>query len=67
MGVVAEVVDRSLLSLVKEFDAILSVYEGFCNLKQVPASILFHRFICDVLMCLFTALSIMCLVYFFLF
>ncbi|KAK1361423.1 putative receptor-like serine/threonine-protein kinase [Heracleum sosnowskyi] len=28
-------VDRSLLSLVKEFDAILSVYEGFCNLKQV--------------------------------
>lgn len=30
-----EVVDRSLLSLVKEFDAILSVYEGFCNLKQV--------------------------------
>lgn len=30
-----EIVDRSLLSLVKEFDAILSVYEGFCNLKQV--------------------------------
>ncbi|KAL8134277.1 hypothetical protein AgCh_009353 [Apium graveolens] len=29
------IADRSLLSLVKEFDAILSVYEGFCNLKQV--------------------------------
>lgn len=26
----------SLLSLVKTFDSMLSVYEGFCNLKQVP-------------------------------
>lgn len=30
-----EIVDRSLLSLAKEFDSILSVYEGFCNLKQI--------------------------------
>lgn len=34
-----EIVDRdgksSLLSLVKTFDSILAVYEGFCNLKQV--------------------------------
>ncbi|XP_042040454.1 probable receptor-like serine/threonine-protein kinase At5g57670 [Salvia splendens] len=34
-----EIVDRdgksSLLSLVKAFDSILEVYEGFCNLKQV--------------------------------
>ncbi|WOG97226.1 hypothetical protein DCAR_0416566 [Daucus carota subsp. sativus] len=30
-----DIVDRSLLSLVKEFDSILSVYEGFCNLKQI--------------------------------
>ncbi|KAL8482240.1 hypothetical protein ACS0TY_028406 [Phlomoides rotata] len=34
-----EIVDRdgksSLLSLVKAFDTILEVYEGFCNLKQV--------------------------------
>ncbi|KAF6167124.1 hypothetical protein GIB67_029762 [Kingdonia uniflora] len=34
-----DVVDRdgksSLLSLVKAFDSILAVYEGFCNLKQV--------------------------------
>ncbi|XP_038990638.1 probable receptor-like serine/threonine-protein kinase At5g57670 [Hibiscus syriacus] len=34
-----EIVDRdgksSLLSLVKAFDPILAVYEGFCNLKQV--------------------------------
>ncbi|XP_039033232.1 probable receptor-like serine/threonine-protein kinase At5g57670 [Hibiscus syriacus] len=34
-----EIVDRdgksSLLSLVKAFDSILAVYEGFCNLKQV--------------------------------
>ncbi|KAH6832143.1 kinase with adenine nucleotide alpha hydrolases-like domain-containing protein [Perilla frutescens var. hirtella] len=34
-----EIVDRdgksSLLSLVKTFDSILEVYEGFCNLKQV--------------------------------
>lgn len=34
-----EIVDRdgksSLLSLVKSFDSILEVYEGFCNLKQV--------------------------------
>jgi hypothetical protein len=25
----------SLLSMVKTFDSVLSVYEGFCNLKQV--------------------------------
>lgn len=25
----------SLLSLVKAFDSVLAVYEGFCNLKQV--------------------------------
>ncbi|CAH1443131.1 unnamed protein product [Lactuca virosa] len=34
-----EIVDRNgksaLLSLVKAFDSILAVYEGFCNLKQV--------------------------------
>lgn len=34
-----EIVDRdgksSLLSLVKAFDSVLAVYEGFCNLKQV--------------------------------
>ncbi|XP_060198316.1 protein kinase STUNTED-like [Lycium barbarum] len=34
-----EIVDRdgksSLLSLVKAFDSVLEVYEGFCNLKQV--------------------------------
>ncbi|XP_044479294.1 probable receptor-like serine/threonine-protein kinase At5g57670 isoform X1 [Mangifera indica] len=34
-----EIVDRdgksSLLSLVKTFDSVLAVYEGFCNLKQV--------------------------------
>lgn len=40
MGVICtEIVDRegksSLLSLVKAFDSILAVYEGFCNLKQV--------------------------------
>lgn len=37
-----EIVDRdgksSLLSLVKAFDSVLAVYEGFCNLKQVSAS-----------------------------
>ncbi|CAN8234253.1 unnamed protein product [Cochlearia groenlandica] len=35
----SEIVDRagnaSLLSLVKTFDSVLDVYEGFCNLKQV--------------------------------
>lgn len=34
-----EIIDRdgksSLLSLVKAFDSVLAVYEGFCNLKQV--------------------------------
>ncbi|KAI3782579.1 hypothetical protein L2E82_12630 [Cichorium intybus] len=34
-----EIVDRdgksALLSLLKTFDSILAVYEGFCNLKQV--------------------------------
>ncbi|XP_052880774.1 protein kinase STUNTED isoform X1 [Gossypium arboreum] len=37
--VCVEIVDRdgksSLLSLVKAFDSVLAVYEGFCNLKQV--------------------------------
>lgn len=37
--VCAEIVDRdgksALLSLVKAFDSVLAVYEGFCNLKQV--------------------------------
>lgn len=28
----------SLLSLVKAFDSVLAVYEGFCNLKQVLSS-----------------------------
>jgi hypothetical protein len=28
----------SLLSLVKTFNSMLSVYEGFCNLKQVSLS-----------------------------
>ena len=35
----SEIVDRdgksSLLSLVKAFDSVLAVYEGFCNLRQV--------------------------------
>ncbi|KAA8516926.1 hypothetical protein F0562_017256 [Nyssa sinensis] len=35
-----ETVDRdgksSLFSLVKAFDSVLAVYEGFCNLKQHP-------------------------------
>jgi hypothetical protein len=34
-----EIVDQdgtsSLLSLVKAFDSVLDIYEGFCNLKQV--------------------------------
>ncbi|KAL6962247.1 hypothetical protein U1Q18_037203 [Sarracenia purpurea var. burkii] len=37
--VFVEIVDRngksSLLSLVKAFDSVLAVYDGFCNLKQV--------------------------------
>jgi len=37
--VAAEIVNRdgksSLFSLVKAFDSVLAVYEGFCNLKQV--------------------------------
>ncbi|XP_028099144.1 uncharacterized protein LOC114298723 [Camellia sinensis] len=37
--VCVEIVDRdgksSLLSLIKAFDSVLTVYEGFCNLKQV--------------------------------
>jgi len=37
--IAAEIVNRdgksSLFSLVKAFDSVLSVYEGFCNLKQV--------------------------------
>lgn len=35
----AEIVNQdgksSLLSIVKAFDSVLAVYEGFCNLKQV--------------------------------
>lgn len=38
-GLGVAIVDRdgksSLLSLVKAFDSVLAVYEGFCNLKQV--------------------------------
>ena len=34
--VCVEIVENSsLLSLVKTFDSVLDVYEGFCNLKQV--------------------------------
>ena len=49
--VCAEIVDRdgksSLLSLVKAFDSILEVYEGFCNLKQVNCLLilLFYYFL----------------------
>ena len=43
--VFVEIVDRdgksSLLSLVKAFDSVLAVYEGFCNLKQVGVSACF--------------------------
>ena len=39
IGLGVAIVDRdgksSLLSLVKAFDSVLAVYEGFCNLKQV--------------------------------
>lgn len=36
----------SLLSLVKAFDSVLAVYEGFCNLKQVrfPSDSLLLKF-----------------------
>jgi hypothetical protein len=36
----------SLLSLVKTFDSVLAVYEGFCNLKQVRfvSFLLIHYF-----------------------
>ena len=44
----AEIVDRdgksSFLSLVKAFDSVLAVYEGFCNLKQVWLSLIFAIF-----------------------
>lgn len=33
----------SLLSIVKAFDAMLAVYEGFCNLKQVAFRCSFSR------------------------
>lgn len=43
--VCVEIVDQdgksSLLSLVKAFDSVLAVYEGFCNLKQVHFSQIF--------------------------
>ena len=60
----AEIVDRdgksSLLSLVKAFDSILEVYEGFCNLKQVlfffsllileiPYFIITHLFVTNII------------------
>lgn len=42
-----EIVDRdgksSLLSLVKAFDSVLAVYEGFCNLKQVDLKLKISR------------------------
>ncbi|XWS25078.1 hypothetical protein CRYUN_Cryun27aG0040200 [Craigia yunnanensis] len=42
-----EIVDRdeksSLLSLVKAFDSVLVVYEGFCNLKQVDLKLKISR------------------------
>jgi hypothetical protein len=37
----------SLLSLVKAFDSVLNVYEGFCNLKQVQFLILLNFSICN--------------------
>ena len=41
-GVCVEIVNGDgkspLLSLVKAFDPVLAVYEGFCNLKQVSIS-----------------------------
>lgn len=48
-----EIVDRdgksSLLSLVKAFDSVLAVYEGFCNLKQVSVSACF-LFFCSLIL-----------------
>ncbi|XP_023643018.1 probable receptor-like serine/threonine-protein kinase At5g57670 isoform X2 [Capsella rubella] len=45
-----EIVDRagnsSLLSLVKTFDSVLDVYEGFCNLKQVDLKLKLCRGSC---------------------
>ncbi|GLT55842.1 hypothetical protein SLA2020_289300 [Shorea laevis] len=42
-----EIVDRdgksSLLSLVKAFESVLTVYEGFCNLKQVDLKLKISR------------------------
>lgn len=42
----AEIVDRDgkscLLSLVKAFDSVLAVYEGFCNLRQVKSVDIFY-------------------------
>lgn len=39
-----EIVDRadnsSLISLVKDFDSVLQVYEGFCRLKQVNIKVM---------------------------
>lgn len=51
-GLGVAIVDRdgksSLLSLVKAFDSVLAVYEGFCNLKQVCFffNIFFSHFLC---------------------
>ena len=33
-----------MLSLVKAFDSVLAVYEGFCNLKQVQHLFIFYFF-----------------------
>lgn len=67
-----EIVDRdgksSLLSLVKAFDSVLAVYEGFCNLKQVGVSACF-LFFCSLILfprvfiCFFSySASVLCLV-----
>ena len=50
-----EIVDRdgksSLLSLVKAFDSVLAIYEGFCNLRQVDLKLKICRgsSICKIL------------------
>lgn len=41
----------SLLSLVKSFDSVLAVYEGFCNLKQVLSSSHFVIFFFTIIDC----------------
>lgn len=57
--VCVEIVDQdgksSLLSLVKAFDSVLAVYEGFCNLKQVHFSQIFVLLFVGILLsfCIF--------------